>query len=52
MMASFADVFKAIESLSKKQPEKDDSEVLHIELIPFCFYWSALIFCAIFSILL
>ncbi|OIT35866.1 PREDICTED: uncharacterized protein LOC109242805 [Nicotiana attenuata] len=27
MMASFADVFKAIESLSKKQPEKDDSEI-------------------------
>lgn len=37
MMVSFADVFKAIESLSKKQSEKDNSEVLHVELIPFLF---------------
>ncbi|KAH0784943.1 hypothetical protein KY290_004541 [Solanum tuberosum] len=31
MMVSFADVFKAIESLSKKQSEKDNSEALHID---------------------
>lgn len=37
MTVSFADVFKAIESLSKKQSEKDNSEVFHVELVPFSF---------------
>lgn len=50
MRTSFANVFKAIESLSKKQGEKTASEVMgEVEKNSFIFHWTAPILRAVFQ---